>query len=88
MRSKNDGIPEHDVVLSGRSADPSRGILLVKKLNISVSTHGLWPLASTCNLLKSLIRRLLAAVVIVQCAVYLAVHGPVKIPSLCERKLL
>ena len=63
MRSKNNGIPQHDVVFSGRSADPGRGILLIKNLNI-VSGE----IISTCNLLKSLIRRLLAAVVIVHFA--------------------
>ena len=64
VRSKYYGIPEHDVVLSGSSTNASRWILLAR-LSKLTDRQELSYFSPTCNLLKSLIRRLLAAVVIV-----------------------
>ena len=63
VRSKYDSIPQHDVVLRGGAAHTSRGILLTRLGKFTRPELTLF-VPQTCNLLKSLIRRLLAAVVI------------------------
>ena len=67
MWAEYDSIPEHDVVFCGGSAHASRGVLL--KIHIVSQTRRKVLHSAlcrrTCSLLKSLINRLLAAVVIV-----------------------